>query len=74
MKVYTFSEARKKFADLFSEALKEGAIQIKNKEGLVFSLIPGQNGKSPLDVPSINVNLSRKEIVDIIHESRERQE
>jgi hypothetical protein len=70
MKVYTYSEARKKFSHLFSDALKEGIIHIKSKEGLLFTLTPGK--ESPLDVPSVDLKLSREEIIDSIHESRER--
>ena len=71
MKIYTYSEARKNFSHLFSAAMKEGIIHIKSKEGILFSLIPGK--ESPLDVPSIDVKLSRNEILDMIHESRERR-
>ena len=71
MKVYSYSEGRKKFSHLFVEAMKEGIIHIKNRDGLLFALIPEKG--SPLDIPSIDVNLSKKEIIDLIHEGHERQ-
>ena len=73
MKVYKYSEARKKFASLFIEALRDGKIQIEGKDGTLFALVPNAAGGSPLDVPSLNVNCSRDEILATLRETRERK-
>ena len=49
----------------------EGEIQLKDSKGKLFSLKPLQENVSPLDIPSLNLNLSTEEIVDTIREMRE---
>jgi antitoxin Phd len=70
MKEYTYSEARQKLSALLDEAQREGAVCIRRRDGQVFFLKPAQNHQSPLDVKGLNLNITREEIVEYIHEGR----
>ena len=72
MQIYTYSEARQKFASVLEQAENTGKVLIRRKDGRTFALLPEKTAKSPLDVPSIKAKVSTKEIVDIIREGRER--
>lgn len=72
MKVYTYSEARQRLAALLERALREGAVRIRRKDGEVFVLRPEENTDSPLDVPGLDLGLSRDEIVRFVHGGRRR--
>ena len=72
MQVYTYSEARQKFAAVLEQAENTGKVLIKRKDGRTFALIPEKIASSPLDVPSIKANITTKEIVNIIRDGRER--
>jgi len=70
--VYTFSEARQKFASLLERARREGAVQIKRRDGQVFLVRPQSSPRSPLDVPGIKTDYTTQEIVDIVRKMRRR--
>jgi PHD/YefM family antitoxin component YafN of YafNO toxin-antitoxin module len=70
--VYTFSEARQKFASLLERAAREGAVRVKRRDGQVFVILPEPAKRSPLDVKGIQTDLSAEEIVDIVRQMRER--
>jgi len=72
MTIYTFSDARQKFASVLEKAKAEGKVLIKRKDGSVFVIQPVSQSKSPLDVKGIDLELSAAEIVDIVREVRER--
>ncbi len=72
MQVYTYSEARQKLAAVLEQAESTGKVLIRRKDGRTFALIPDQTASSPLDVPFIKVNITTKEIVDIVRKGRER--
>lgn len=72
MTTYTFSEARQKLSSILEKAQTEGEVLIKRKDGSVFVIKPISKTGSPLDVKGVNLNLSAKEIVDIVREVRER--
>jgi len=72
MKVYTYSEARQRLAALLERALREGAVRIRRKDGEVFVLRPEENTDSPLDVPGLDLGLSRDEIVRFVRAGRRR--
>lgn len=72
MQVYTYSEARQKLAAVLEQAENTGKVLIRRKDGQTFALIPERIASSPLDVPTINANISTQEIVDIVPEGRER--
>jgi hypothetical protein len=71
MKVYSYSEARQKLAQLLDEAQNEEVL-IRRKDGTVFSLKSKRTKKSPFDVKGINGDVSTKNILDAVRESRER--
>ena len=70
MKVYSYSQARNKLADILEESKSEEII-IKRRKGDLFSVIPKSGRRSPFDVPGLKSNISRQEVLDAIRESRE---
>ncbi len=72
MKIYTYSQAREKLADVLEESKKE-EIVIRRRKGDMFLVVPKIRGvRSPFDVAGLHKNISRKEILEAIRESRER--
>ena len=74
MNTYTYSEARQKLAKVLDEAAREGAVQITRRDGQVFLLKPVMNDRSPLDVPSVQLEktMTKDDIVSLVREGRER--
>ena len=73
MNVYTYSEARQRFARLLDEARAGSDVRIKRRDGSEFTLRPVQPGRSPLDVPGVVTRVTAEDIVSAIRESRERE-
>ncbi len=73
MEVYTYSEARQKLATVLDQAESTGKVLIRRKDGRTFAVVPIKMPSSPLDVPSIETNVSTKEIVELIRQGRERK-
>lgn len=72
MKIYTYSQAREKLADLLEESKKDEVV-IRRRRGDMFSIAPKlPSRRSPFDVPGLGKRITRKEILEAIHESRER--
>jgi len=72
MQVFTYSEARQKLAKVLELAESAGKVLIRRKDGRTFSLVPEKILSSPLDVPSIQADISTPEIVAIVRQGRER--
>ena len=72
MTVYTYSEARQKFASLLKKAGEEGKVLIRKRDGTLFSVTPEKKPKSPLDIKGIKTKATTEDILLAIHESRER--
>jgi len=72
-KVYTYSEARQKFAKVLEQASTEGKVMVRRKDGQLFVIKPIHEKKSPLDVAGVDLGISTTELVDIIRESREKR-
>ncbi len=70
MNVYTYTEARQKLASLLDQAVKEGEVRIKRKDGRVFVVKLQPSTKSPLEVEGINLGISSQEILGFIAEGR----
>ena len=70
MKVYMYSEARQKLAQLLDEAWSQGSVQIRRRDGQSFVVQPARSGSSPLDVPGIATDLTANEILGFIEEGR----
>jgi len=71
MKVYTYSEARQRLADVLNIARTEEVV-IKRRGGETFSIIYRKDKKSPFDVPGIQTKATTKDILEAVRESRER--
>jgi antitoxin (DNA-binding transcriptional repressor) of toxin-antitoxin stability system len=65
---YTYTEARQKLASLLEQAAKYGEVRIKRRDGQVFIIKPQKREGSPLAVEGVDVNLTRKEILQSIVE------
>ena len=70
MKEFTYSEARQRLASLLVSARKDGAARIRRRDGQRFIVKPEVPKKSPLDVESVNIKMSREEILESIREGR----
>ena len=57
---------------LLEQAQREGEVRIQRADGQVFVLKPEGAKRSALDVASIKLNVSTKEIIEFIREGRER--
>jgi hypothetical protein len=73
MKVYTYSEARQRLADVLNIAKSEEVV-IKRRGGETFSIIFRKNKKSPFDIPGIKTEATTKDILSAVRDSRERGE
>jgi hypothetical protein len=72
MKIYTYSQARNKLADILEESKREEVI-IRRRKGDMFSIVPKTpRRRSPFDVPGLHTDITREEILEAIRESRER--
>ncbi len=72
MQVYTYSEARQKFASVLDKAEVSGKVLIRRKDGRTFSLSPERTQASPLDVPCIKARVTTDELVSILRKERGR--
>ena len=70
MKEYTYSEARQRFASLLDKARREGAVQIRRRDGQIFVIRPERASKSPLDVAGLKLGISREEILEAVRMGR----
>jgi antitoxin Phd len=71
MKIYTYSQAREKLADLLEESKNEEVV-IRRRKGDMFSIAPkSPSRRSPFDVPGLSKKITRKQIVQALRESRE---
>ena len=74
MKIYTYSQAREKLADLLEESKNEEVV-IRRRKGDMFSIAPkSPSRRSPFDVPGLSKRkkITRREILQAIRESRQR--
>jgi prevent-host-death family protein len=73
MKAYTYSEARENFASVLEEAERDGAVEIRRRDGAVFRIQPAPKSKaSPLDVPGVKLRVRTAELIAAVREGRER--
>ena len=72
MKVYTYSQARKKLANILDEASSEGQVAIKKRGGKTFILKPVRQKGSPLDIEGVDTGLDLEEINRAVRESGQR--
>ena len=73
MKSYSYSEARGNFFSVLDEAERDGAVEIRRRDGTVFRVLPLRKSKaSPLDVKGVKLEVSAADLVAIVREGRER--
>ena len=73
MKAYTYSEARENFSSVLEEAERDGAVEIRRRDGAIFRLSPDPKSKaSPLDVAGVKLKVNTNDLVAAIREGRER--
>lgn len=61
----TYLEAEESLGTLLEHAAQEGSVRIQRSNGQVFVLQPDDAGKSPLDVPGVNLPLTSQQIIDL---------
>jgi hypothetical protein len=74
MKIYTYSQARQKLANILEESKSEEVV-IRRRGGDMFTVIPKRSGRrSPFEVLGLKKKktITRKDILEAIRESRER--
>ncbi len=70
MNTYTISEARRRLGALLDQALQEGEVRVKRRDGRVFVIRPETVSSSPLDIVGIELSVSSREILEAIQEGR----
>jgi antitoxin (DNA-binding transcriptional repressor) of toxin-antitoxin stability system len=69
----SYSEARENFASVLEEAERDGAGEIRRRDGAVFRLSAAPKSKSsPLDVPGVKIRVRTEDLVAVLREERER--
>ena len=71
MKVFTYSETRKRLAMVLDTA-RTGEVLIKRRGGEVFSLRAAAKTNSPFDVPGVQTRATTADILAAVRESRAR--
>ena len=73
MLVMTYSDARANLSALLNQVKKDGAAIIKRADGSTFRItVEDSSDKSPFEGIKSFAKLSKNEILEIVHESRER--
>ena len=72
MEIYSYSEARQKLSSVLDQAESTGKVFIRRRDGRTYALVPERMSTSPLDVPSVNANISAQEIVAVVRRERGR--
>ena len=72
MDVYTYSEARQHLSTLLDEAESTGKVIIRRKDGRRYAVVPELPPVSPLDTPTVDTNLSVKEVIKLVRRQRRR--
>ena len=70
MEVYTYSEARQRLSSVLDKAESAGKVLIRRKDGRTYALVPERLPVSPLDVPSIEADISTQEVVTLVRQER----
>ena len=71
MKIYTYSKAREKLADILEESKSKEVVN-RRRRGDMFSIVPKTpSRRSPFEVRGLSKKITRKEILEAIRESRE---
>lgn len=74
MVTYTYTKARQNFASLLNKVKKEGKARIKRRDGSLFEIKAITSKNSFLDVEGIDLDITADEILDVLKESRSRND
>lgn len=66
---YSYEKAKKSFDLIFKKATVDGKVAIR-KDNEIYILMPASKNISPLDVEGVDMDISSKDIIQFIHESR----
>jgi len=69
MRVFTYTEARRRLAEVLDIALTE-QVMIKRRNGDFFLLVYKKQEESPFDVPGIKTKATTEDILSAIRDSR----
>jgi len=70
MIIFNYTQARQNFSTVLDKALQDGEVHIKRRNGQMFVIKPEKITASFLDVPGVDLKLSKDEILEFIHEGR----
>jgi hypothetical protein len=69
MRVYTYSEARQRLAEVLKNA-RDDEVLIKRKNGETFSVRLRKPQRSSLDIPGVDTQATMDDILEAIRDSR----
>jgi hypothetical protein len=73
MKIYTVSEACENLATVLDEAEREGAVEIRRRDGATFRITLSRKSRaSPLDIKGVPLDVSTLDLIAAVREGRER--
>jgi hypothetical protein len=73
MVVYNYSQARQRLSAILDQALRDGQVRLRAKDGRTFVIKPEPAPqRSPLNVQGLNSGISKAVILAVITEGRER--
>jgi antitoxin (DNA-binding transcriptional repressor) of toxin-antitoxin stability system len=73
MTVFTYSQARQNFASLLDIAKKEGSVQVRRRDGTVYSISAVKRSKrSPFGIRGVKTRATTEDILAAVRESRQR--
>jgi len=71
VKIYTFSQARQELSRILEESKNEEVI-ISRRCGDLFAIVPRKpRHRSPFDIPGLDKEITRSDIIEAIDDSRE---
>lgn len=71
MKIYTYSEARERLAEILNIAREED-VMIQGRGGEVFTIALKKKSCSPFAIPGIKTQASTKDLLQAIKDSRKK--
>ena len=71
MTIFTDEEAGKQLSAVLREARAQGEVRIRTGDGQEFVVRPAPTGRSPLDVGSVELNVTAEQIVRAVREGRD---
>jgi len=70
MNVFTYSDARQRFSEVLDQAVIDGKVMVRRKDGSLFSIQPEVQKSSPFDVKGIQTKATTSDILEAIEEGK----